>query len=212
MENQGTVGHAVGFTVTLSCCCRKGRPSTPGSGLLLLGLMHLCSSMSNCMVRRLGCSARLLLCETSISDSARGKVSWPRVSRWGAPQNPLLLSDFTVRLVSRGVKTLILKSCARPEASSHPFHPVLSLPNPCSDVRILAEITAMLDRIWGTMSRELCGCLGHGACCVLQRQAQRCSLEDLKLNGKTGIKWVVRAKANTAWKMVIAKVGVSKLR
>lgn len=46
----------------------------------------------------------------------------------------------------------------------------------------------------------------------LGQQTQRFSLEDLKLNGKPGTKWPVRAKASITWGMVIAKVGAWKWR
>ena len=89
-------------------------------------------------------------------------------------------------------QTLKLKySCASPGAPSHPFHPFFPCPTHL-DVKFWAEIIAMLDRIWGTTSRQLRGCLGEGASCVLMQQAQRCLLEDLKPNGKTGTTWPVR--------------------
>lgn len=72
---------------------------------------------------------------------------------WGTPQQDWLLMES-----NPDVKVQL----CQPRSPFSPLSAIL-LPNPCLDVKLFVEIIAMLDRIWGTASRQLCGCLGEGA-------------------------------------------------
>lgn len=158
----GTRGRSCcGFyrTVGPMCLATAAKKSSPipldWGFCYMAGALHRC--VSEPMVNSLGGSARLSSCQTSSSDSVRDKVSWPEVRGWG-PHSEIGFS---------GNQFLMLKvQLCQSRSPFSPLSSILALLDACLLVRFLVEIIAMLDEIWVTPSKEVCGYLGEGACSI----------------------------------------------